>query len=379
MNHRERFLAVMNGRKYDRLPVLNFGFWEETLEKWIAQGHLKPGALTAYQKQSDELQEVARALGYDYIFLKNTLVHDRAPTVISSLYPPFEEICQRRMDDGSAIWRNHYGVMEKRVPGLRSISAEADWTLKDRESWEKEFKPRLTFREDRLDRAWLDGLRAREETRELPLGVFAGSLFGQVRNMLGLVNLSYMMADDPELLDEIFETVFTLCYQVTKALLDTGIRFEWAHFWEDVCYGRGSLVSPRYFRESVGGYYARMTSLIRSYGIDVISLDCDGVIDDLLPIWLENGVNTMYPVEVGIWGGSIAPWKERYGDGVRAIGGVDKRVLSMDRAAVDRELERIRPLAELGGYIPCFDHHIPPSAEWDLTRYYFDRFREVFG
>ena len=40
MNDRERVLAVLNYEHYDRLPVVHFGFWEETLEKWADEGHI---------------------------------------------------------------------------------------------------------------------------------------------------------------------------------------------------------------------------------------------------------------------------------------------------------------------------------------------------
>jgi uroporphyrinogen decarboxylase len=40
MNHRERTLAILNYQPYDRLPVVHFGYWTETLEKWAAEGHV---------------------------------------------------------------------------------------------------------------------------------------------------------------------------------------------------------------------------------------------------------------------------------------------------------------------------------------------------
>ena len=47
--------------------------------------------------------------------------------------------------------------------------------------------------------------------------------------------------------------------------------------------------------------------------------------------------------------------------------------------AIDAEIERLKPLVELGGYIPCPDHRIPLEAEWDLVRYYCDRMRATFA
>ena len=57
---------------------------------------------------------------------------------------------------------------------------------------------------------------------------------------------------------------------------------------------------------------------------------------------------------------------------------MDKRVFAADRAAVDAEIDRMKPLVELGGYIPCPDHRIPLEAEWDLVRHYCDRMKKNF-
>ena len=40
MNHRERALAVLNYQPYDRLPIVHFGYWNETLDKWAEEGHI---------------------------------------------------------------------------------------------------------------------------------------------------------------------------------------------------------------------------------------------------------------------------------------------------------------------------------------------------
>ena len=58
---------------------------------------------------------------------------------------------------------------------------------------------------------------------------------------------------------------------------------------------------------------------------------------------------------------------------------MNKTVFAQDRKAVDREIERLKPLVDLGGYLPCPDHRIAPDAEWDNVRYYCDRMRQIFG
>ena len=137
------------------------------------------------------------------------------------------------------------------------------------------------------------------------------------------------------------------------------------------------MISPAVFREKVGPWYRKITDLLHSRGIHIVSVDCDGVIDLLLPVWLDNGVNTMFPVEYGTWQADIGPWRSQYGKELRAVGGMNKQVLAGDYAAVDREIERLRPLIELGGYTPCPDHRLPIDTKWETTQYYCDQIRSL--
>ena len=136
---------------------------------------------------------------------------------------------------------------------------------------------------------------------------------------------------------------------------------------------------PSVFQEYVAPWYRKISDLLNAHGVDIISVDCDGCIDKLVPIWLESGVNTMFPIEIGTWHASFDKWRAQYGKTLRGVGGMDKRVFAQDFEAVDREIERLKPIVDLGGYIPCPDHRIAPDAKWDNVRYYCDRFHEVFG
>jgi uroporphyrinogen decarboxylase len=230
-------------------------------------------------------------------------------------------------------------------------------------------------RQVRFDQGGLEILRTGERSR--PLGLHCGSLYGEFRNIVGVEGSSYLLIDDEPLFDEILQTLADLSYRCVEHVLATGAKFDFAHFWEDICFKNGPLVNPAVFAEKVGPHYRRITKLLNQHGIDIVSLDCDGCIDKLLPIWLANGVNTMFPIEVGTWNANLAPWRAQYGRELRGVGGLDKRVFQHDRAAVDAEIERLRPLMALGGYIPCPDHRLPGDNKFELVQYYCDRLRAL--
>lgn len=384
MNNRQRVMAVLNYESYDRLPVVHFGFWKDTLEKWAKEGHITEEEAEEWGDGNPVDAVISAKLGFDLnyysAFHPNTF-----------LSPDFDREVLDTLPDGSRQVRNADGVVVLEKDGAGSIPAEIDHLLKGRKEWEEHYLPRLQFNMDRINKARVrvndqmlpfdeGGLEfLQQDNREYPYGLHCGSLFGKIRDTLGVVGVSYLFAEDPDLYDEIINTVGDLCYQCVKATLACGAKFDFAHFWEDICFKNGPLVIPSVFDEKVGPHYRRITELCRSHGITICSLDCDGCIDALIPTWFHNGVNTMFPIEVGTWNASIAPWRAQYGRELRGVGGMNKVVFARDHAAVDAEIERLKPLVDLGGFLPCPDHRIAPDGEWDNVRYYCDRMRETFG
>ncbi len=385
MDNRTRTLAALNYEPYDRLPLVHFGYWTDTLEEWAAEGHITSQEARQYAYGNSIDAGLNKRLGFDISwncsFSWNT-----------KLEPPIEKRILEERPDGSMVVMNEDGVSVVEKPGTTSIPSEIDHLLKSRKDWETLFKPRLQlFGMKRIHAgiATINGekLQFDHGGREMllkedgghPHGLYCGGLIGTIRDWLGLVNMSYLLMDDEALFDEIAETVCELTYQGTKATLESGIQFDFAHFWEDICYKSGPMLNPKVFAKKFGPKYKRITDLVRSYGIKLVSLDCDGKIDALIPTWLENGVNTMFPIEVGTWNASIKPWREMYGQELRGIGGVNKYIFSRDRAVIDAEIERLRPLVDLGGYIPCPDHNLPPGSLWENVQYYCDRMRKIFS
>jgi hypothetical protein len=371
MNNRERALAILNYQPYDRMPVVHFGFWNETLDKWAAEGHITQEEAAGWADGNDADLSITHKLGFDFNWY--SCFHWK-----SSLMPEFETHLVSQYPDGSRAVMNVDGVTVLQKDEAGSIPAEIEHTLKDRKTWEEYYLPKMQWSPERIDWDALAALPAQSE-RDHPIGLHCGSLWGRIRDITGLVGLSYLMADDPGLVDEMIETTAEICYQGTKAVLEKYSGFDFAHFWEDICYRAGPLVSPAFFRAKIGPHYRRITELVNSYGINIVSLDCDGKIDKLVPIWFDNGVNTMFPIEVGVWNASVGPWRELYGRELRGVGGANKVVMARDYAAIDAEVERQRPLVELGGYIPCFDHRLPPDAKWENVQYYAEKMKKTFA
>ena len=372
MTFRENILAILHYEPYEKLPIVSFGYWEETVKKWADEGHITHEEALDYIKNGDNSagdRSIMQKLGFDFNW--NSCIGGSV-----MLHPAFEKKILETRPDGSLVVRDSQGLICVEKPGIVSIPSEIGTSLTDREAWEKDYLPRFQMCAERLPLKALETLPPPEK-RDIPVGLYLGSLMGNMRNMLGVEQLSYLYADDEDLYKEIIDTMCGLCYDCAEAILKTGAKFDYAHFWEDICFKNGPLVIPSVFEELVGPWYKKITDLLGQYGIDIVSLDCDGCIDTLIPIWLKNGVNTMFPIEVGTWNASIAPWREQYGKALRGVGGMNKTVFAKDRAAVETEVERLKPLIALGGYIPCPDHRIAPDAKFELVQYYCELMRKI--
>lgn len=385
MTTRERILKCLHYEAIDRLPVLHFGFWGETLQKWAAEGHLTAEEARTWGDGNPTDFVISRKLGFDGDYYS-------AFGPNGGLVPGFESKLIEQLPDGSRKVLNGDGVIVLLSDGANSIPAEVEHLLVDRKSWEEHYLPRVQYHPDRLLKSWVNigeravpfeqgGLDWLKTTagREFPIGLHCGSLFGMLRNWIGVTGSAYIYADDEALFTEMIDTIADLSFRLVQETLKTGAKFDFGHFWEDICFKNGPLIAPAVFEEKVGPHYQRLTALLGQYGIDIVSLDCDGCIDALIPTWFNHGVNTMFPIEVGTWDASIAPWRAKYGRGLRGVGGMNKCVFAQDAAAVDREIERLKPLVALGGFLPCPDHRIAPDANWDTVRYYCERMHQVFG
>ena len=56
--------------------------------------------------------------------------------------------------------------------------------------------------------------------------------------------------------------------------------------------------------------------------------------------------------------------RQAYGHDLAIMGGIDKRTLVPGGEAMRREVDRVMPLVEDGGYIPELDHSVPPDVSW---------------
>ncbi|MDH3251446.1 MAG: uroporphyrinogen decarboxylase family protein [Ignavibacteria bacterium] len=346
-------MRVLTGLHPDRIPNVEFGYWEETITRWHNEG--LPSHCT-----SDSAIE--RHLG-----LEGVTIFVELP-IRNGLFPPFERKVIHQDGDRRTILDEEGNLCEV-IAGHSSIPRYIQYGLRTRDDWERLKRERLDpDTEGRFSNPSLVVKEARETGK--PVFFNAGSLYGWLRNWMGLEGLSIALMTEKawveEMMDHLTELTLTL---IERASVQLSGDLAW--WWEDMCYNRGPLISPRLFREMMVPRYRLITGALRKYGIDINVVDCDGRIHELVPGWLDAGINCMFPLEAAHT--DVFRLREDFGNRVLLMGGVDKLALIAGRESIDREIERLIPLAQQGRYIPCLDHRVPPDVSFENYLYYLQK------
>jgi hypothetical protein len=368
MNNRQRFSATMHYQPRDRAPIADFGFWEETIPLWHAQG--LPEEVFFTYAWGNTVDFFGMDFGLDYVGLR----------VESGLCPAFEEKVLEEHGN-RLILQQSDGVLVERDKVMSSIPRPIAHTLTDRKSWRKHFAPRLNPETpERFPFDWDERVQAwKDPQREQVLAVPGGSLYGWLRDWMGMEKLSLTVYDDPAFFDEMITTCADCILGVLEKVFASGVQFDACSMWEDMAYRAGPLLSPKHFKKYMVPHYRRIVDLCHRHGVDVIWVDCDGKIDALLPLWLEAGVNCMFPLEIGTWGADPLKFRQQYGKDLLMMGGFDKHILAQSKEAIEREILRLAPLVEEGGFIGFCDHRVPPDVPYENYLFYLEKVREIWG
>jgi hypothetical protein len=363
MTERERFKAVLHFETPDRVPNVEIGYWDDTTARWRNEGLpadmpiSPPTGDPRYSRHSRELTE--------YFHLD---AHDVAYNVtISMCSRPGATVELIAEDEETKTYRWSDGLVRKCLKSNEGIFHELDWPVKTRNDWRN--------LRDTYIPGWHGITHGPQNqlpagNRDFPAMLALPGFFWQLRIWMGFEGACSVFYEDPELVRDMLE--FEADYLVEKCnLVLSQYDPEYVQFDEDMCYNHGPMISPEMTRKFLLPCYKKIGSCIKSYGIDIVGVDSDGMPDALLPVLHEAGVNLWTPFEIVcrkdhddlLTLARKHPW-------LRINGGMDKMALSRGKEAIDAEVSKITPLVERGGYIPTIDHKVPPEVSLDAYKYY---------
>ncbi len=375
MTPRERFLATLDFQTPDEPWFRAYAFvWPETEAVWRTQGY--DGPVLGWYGEG-----LPSRFGLDEILR------------VDPWYGPVPEFVVRVIeeDDKTRLYVNHEGILMRELKEHTDTSMPqfVKFPVENRQDFEELAATRLALNpEQRFPAEWREkvaagtlravagsaNLKAAQvaavplsapSSAEQPRQCWAdrwGGFFGSLRNMMGLEGLCRAFYDDPALVERMMEERADSLISITAEVMrHTRVDAFW--FWEDMAYNHASLVDPRMFRKFALKHYRRVTEWLKGQGIRHIGLDSDGNISELIPIWIDAGITHLWPFEVQS-GMDVLQVRSTYGRSLAIMGGIDKRALTRGNDAIHREVDRVMPLVEQGGYIPELDHSVPPDVSW---------------
>jgi len=145
-----------------------------------------------------------------------------------------------------------------------------------------------------------------------------------------------------------------------------------------MAYKNASMVSPRIFQEFIKPYYGRIHEFVQRYEVPVFSVDTDGNTNELIGWFAECGINLMGPNEVNA-NNDVVAYRKRFGKTMAYDGGLDKRVLTQGREAIDQMLELTIPFMKEteGGWIVALDHRVIKGTPLADFQYYVAQVRRM--
>ncbi len=358
MNERERFLQTLLFGKPDRIPFSPGGPRESTLARWHREG-LPP--------DSDWYKIILEKLGIS----KESISSPEGLDVSFQMIPKFEEKILEH--------KNGHYIVQDWMGAITEISDKYDYTyirsakdfvtrkwhkfpVENRKDWEemqKRYDPRSA---GRYPPGFAERCR-KPENRDYALSLVFNGSFWQLREWCGFENLCILMAEDPDFVKEmaLFWQKFALA--VLDPVLNR-VQLDHVLINEDMAYKEKSMISPAMVCRFLLPSWQSWVKRIKQSGCPLVELDSDGYIGELIPLWIEAGINICSPLEVAA-GNDLPAYRKKYGKKMAYRGGIDKRAIAKGGKIIKEEVLRVvTPLLKEGGYIPSCDHGVPPDISW---------------
>jgi uroporphyrinogen decarboxylase len=373
MNSRERYIETLLFGTPDKIPFEPGKPREKTLKRWYNEG------LPLNRNWYDYL---CKTIG---IASTNNKLDDNQPGVSFKMHPTFEEKVLEH--------RNGHYVVQDWMGNITEISDEYDYTyirepkdfvtrkwhsfpVENRADFEKMKKRYLPQDPIRYPEDFEWRIRAMKN-RDYVVSIQFSGPFWQLREWCGFEPLCILFIEDPEFVREMISFWTDFVSKTMSRVLNSGvIDVIWIN--EDMAYKGKSMISPEMTHEFLRPTWERWAREAKQAGVWIIDEDSDGNVEELIPIWIDSGINVCDPIEVAA-GNDINLFRKKFGKNIAYRQGIDKRCIAQGGKVIEDELRRIEEVIKDGGYIPGCDHGVPFDISWQNFVYYSRLLAELTG
>ena len=358
MTERERYLSSLLFGAPDKIPLHPGSGRKSTRERWYAEGLPR---------------DVTNINEYAYRLAGGTHAWDSGGPgfpINERMIPLFEEKVLEIKADSQIVqdWKGNICEIGKEFT-LEHLRTAIDFVtrrwiscpVETRADWES-MKTRYQAAHPAHYPPEPAALGKRLASRTWPIKWSFSGPFWQLREWLGFESLCMLFHDDPDWIREMIH----FWQEYVAALLEEGLRHvtpDEVHLSEDMAYKEHAMISPAMTREFLLPVYLRWGGILRRHKVPVYAMDSDGHIGELIPIWIDAGIQACDPIEVAA-GNDIVAFRRKFGRHMAYRGGVDKRLMAKGGRHLEAEIERLLPVIHNGGFIPGCDHGVPSDVSW---------------
>lgn len=272
------------------------------------------------------------------------------------------------------ISRDRMGRTMKLSRKAATIPLPMDWPVKNMDDW-RAIRHHYEFSEERFGDDWektaRDGLAA---GMVVSVGIPGG--YDAPRQLMGDEALCIAYYDQPELIHDILRTIGDTAVKVLDRV-SAAVQIDQLSVHEDMAGRNGPLAGPQQTAEFIKPYYRRVWDMLQERGARLFGQDSDGNMNSVIGVFLDAGVNYMYPMEPAA-DMDIVRIREKYGTRLALMGGIDKHVIRRSREEIVAELEhKIPPMIATGACVLGLDHRIPNGTPLENYRFYIRKVWEM--
>ncbi len=340
LTSKERFTRMYEHRDADRIPIIDDP-WDSTIERWHNEG---------MPKSSDYVE----FFGLDHV-----------AQIDADNSPRFPEKIIEETDEYS-IYTTSWGATLKNWKHITSTPEFLDFTIKDRESWNK-IKDRMAPAKDRIN--WKHLKENYSKWFKNGSWINAGLWFGfDVTHswIVGTETFLIALTMDPEWCKEMFEKELDLGLALLDQIWDAGYHFDCIGWPDDMGYKGMQFFSLDMYRNLIKPFHKRAIEWAHAKGIKAHLHSC-GDVNPFIPELIDIGLDALNPLEVKA-GMNPVQIKKDYGNELVLHGGINA-VLWDHPDQIRAEMERVVPvMKQNGGYIFSSDHSVPSSVSLEDFR-----------
>lgn len=221
------------------------------------------------------------------------------------------------------------------------------------------------------EKRWLEG-QVRELHHGTDKALFAGlpmlvcSLFEISLVLFGFEKFMMMLADDRTLVEHWLEAKLAHDFSILGPFLSVAGPFIEAIQMNDDFGAQDALqISPRVYRELFKPRQRRWIEFVKARTKARIFLHCDGAIDEIIPDFIEIGIEVLNPLQTNARGMDPTRLKREYGHDLAFWGGGVETQTTLPFGSVEQirceVRDRLALLAPGGGYVFAPIHNIQPD------------------